>query len=98
MVIFAFTGMDFIYSTPGVNMTVVAKNIVNTYSRLFEGLDPFTKTELLKRLTKSLKKEQNGTDKAFYASFGAFPDEKPAEEIIEDIRASRMSREKDLKF
>ena len=48
-----------------------------------------TKTELLKRLTKSLKKGTNSTDKAFYDSFGAFPDEKPAEEIIEEIRASR---------
>jgi hypothetical protein len=27
--------------------------------------------------------------KAFHGSFGAFPDEKPAEEIIEEIRASR---------
>lgn len=80
------------------NMTVVTKNIVNTYSRLFEGLDPLTKSELLKRFTKSLKKDKNSTDKAFYASFGAFPDEKPAEEIIEEIRASRKFREKDLKF
>ncbi len=80
------------------NMTVVTKNIVNAYSRLFEGLDPLTKTELLKRLTKSLKMENNSADKGFYGSFGAFPDEKPAEEIIEEIRASRAFREKDLKF
>ena len=79
-------------------MTVVTKNIVNAYSRLFEGLDPLTKTELLKRLTKSLKKEKSSADKAFYGSFGAFPDGKPAEEIIEEIRVSRAFREKDLKF
>jgi len=83
---------------PAINMTVVTKNIVNTYSRLFEGLDPLTKSELLKRLTKSLKKEKNNTDKAFYGAFGAFPDEKPAEEIIEEIRAARKFREKDIVF
>ncbi|HZY35103.1 MAG TPA: hypothetical protein VFE53_00560 [Mucilaginibacter sp.] len=80
------------------DMTVVTKNIVNTYSRLFEGLDPLTKSELLKRLTKSLKKEHSSADKAFYGSFGTFPDERPAEEIVEEIRATRKFREKDIKF
>lgn len=79
-------------------MTTVNRNIVNTYSGLFEGLDNSTKMELIKRLTKSLNKETNDTEKAFYKSFGAFPDDRPAEEITETIKASRKFREKDINF
>ncbi len=39
-------------------MTAVTKNIIDTYSKLFEGLDSFTKLELIERLSKSLKKER----------------------------------------
>ena len=44
-------------------MTPANKNIVDTYSGLFEGLDPFTKLELIERLSKSLKKEKNSKEK-----------------------------------
>jgi len=79
-------------------MTVANKNIVDSYSKLFEGLDTFTKLELIERLSKSLKKEKNSKDKLFYKSFGAFPADKSAEEITEEIRASRKFRQKDLMF
>ena len=79
-------------------MTTVNRNIVDTYSGLFEGLDNLTKTELIKRLTKSLNKEKDATEKAFYKSFGSFPDDRPAEEITEAIKASRKFREKDFNF
>lgn len=79
-------------------MTVANKNIVDTYSRLFEGLDSFTKLELIERLSKSLKKEKNSKEKAFFKSFGAFNSDKSAEEIVTEIKASRKFRKKDLKF
>jgi len=79
-------------------MTVATKNIVDTYSKLFEGLDSFTKLELIERLSKSLKKENNSKEKAFFKSFGSFPDDKSAEEITKEIKASRKFREKDLTF
>jgi hypothetical protein len=79
-------------------MTVANKNIVDTYSKLFEGLDSFTKLELIERLSKSLKKEKSLKDKAFEKSFGAFPGDKSAEEIISEIKTSRKFREKDLTF
>jgi len=79
-------------------MTVANKNIVDTYSGLFEGLDAFTKLELIERLSKSLKKEKNSSESAFFKSYGAFGSDKPAEEIVKEIKASRKFREKDLKF
>jgi hypothetical protein len=77
-------------------MTTVAKNILNTYSKLFEGLDAISKKELINRLSKSLDKSESAKEKAFYKSFGAFPDEKPAEEIIHEIRTSRAFRQQDI--
>lgn len=79
-------------------MTVANKNIIDTYSKLFEGLDSFTKLELIERLSKSLKKEKNSKDEAFFKSFGAFPGDKNAEEIINEIKGSRQFREKDIEF
>jgi hypothetical protein len=66
-------------------MTAANKNIIESYASMFEGLDSFTKLELIERLSKSLKKEKNSKEKAFFNSFGAFPEDKPAEEIIENI-------------
>ena len=63
-------------------MTIANKNIV----------------ELIERLSKSLKKEKNSKEKAFFKSFGAFSSDKSAEEIVTEIKASRKFREKDLKF
>lgn len=79
-------------------MTVANKNIIDSYSRLFEGLDALTKLELIERLSKSLKKERGSKEKAFFKSFGAFSSDKSAEEIIAELKASRMFKEKDLKF
>lgn len=79
-------------------MTVANKNIVDTYTKMFEGLDSFTKLELIARLSKSLKKEKEAKHKSFFKSFGAFPADKPAEEIAQEIKASRKFREKSLKI
>lgn len=79
-------------------MTAAKKNIIDTYAALFEGLDAFTKLELIERLSKSLKKTKDVKEKAFYKSFGAFTTEKSAETIIKEIKTSRKFREKDLSF
>ncbi|WP_291287956.1 hypothetical protein [Flavobacterium sp.] len=78
-------------------MTVTDKNLLETYSNLFEGLSFSNKIELIERLTKSIKgtksKESN-----FYKSFGAFGSEKPAEEIVSEIKSNRNFKNKDFKF
>lgn len=78
-------------------MTFTEKHIVESYSVLFEGLSPVSKIELIESLSKSLKVEIN-KDKNFYKSFGAFGSNKPAEEIIKDIRLSRKFRKKEITF
>lgn len=78
-------------------MTITDKNILESYSDLFEGLSFSNKLELIERLTKSLKvtksKENN-----FYKSFGAFSSEKSAEEIVSDIKSNRKFKNSEIKF
>lgn len=79
-------------------MSSTDKHIIETYSMLFDGLSSLTKIELIERLTKSLKREKNSKKDTFFKSFGAFGSEKPAEEIVEEIKSSRKFRNKEIKF
>lgn len=79
-------------------MTHAERHIIETYSELFEGLSSVGKLELLERLAKSIRKGRKSNEKDFFSSFGGFASEKPAEEIIKDIRESRKFRSKDLKI
>ena len=85
-------------------MTTVEQNIVNAYGRLFENLSKFARLELIERITLSLKEEDREhkedkkakEDTDFFNLFGAFPDDKTAEEMVTEIKSSRQFREKDL--
>ena len=85
-------------------MTTLEQNIVNTYARLFENLSKFARLELIERITLSLKEEDRAhkedkkakEDTDFFNLFGAFPDDKTAEEMVTEIKSSRQFREKDL--
>ncbi|HAP95950.1 MULTISPECIES: hypothetical protein [Epilithonimonas] len=79
-------------------MTYAEKNIIETYSNLIDNLSSIGKMELLEKLTKSLKKEKKSKEMDFFNSFGAFSDEKLAEDIILEIKENRKFREKDLNF
>lgn len=79
-------------------MTVTDKNIVETYSNLFEGLSSINKLELIERLSKSLKLGTKSKEKNFYKSFGAFASEKSAENIILEIKSSRKFSNKEINF
>ncbi len=79
-------------------MDAVERRIVASYSGLLEGLSSFSKMELIAHLSKSLKTEEKSNDAAFYQSFGAFASEKPAEEIIRDIKESRKFRNEEIQF
>lgn len=78
-------------------MTATDKNILETYSNLFEGLSSINKIELIERLTKSLK-VSTSKKTTFYKSFGAFSSDKSAEEIVAEIKANRKFKNKDIKF
>jgi hypothetical protein len=79
-------------------MSIIDRNIVATYSDLFEGLSSLNKIELIESLSKSLKLKESTRDSRFYKSFGAFDSEKSAEEIIADIKSSRKLRNKEIEF
>lgn len=79
-------------------MTYLDKQIVETYSELFEGLSASTKTELIESLSKSLTDRKEEKEKLFFKSFGAFSDEKSAKEIISEIKSSREFRKKEINF
>ena len=74
------------------------KNIVDAVAELFEGLSFTNKLELIESLSKSLRKESSKKEEGFYKSFGAFVCEKSAEEIVNEIKASRFFRNKDLEL
>ena len=79
-------------------MSYTDRHIVETYSGLFEGLSTLSKIELIESLSKSLKTEKATKDSRFYKSFGAFASQKPAEEIIADIKSGRKFRNQEIKF
>ena len=79
-------------------MSYIDKHIVETYSILFESLSSLNKIELIESLTKSLKREKKQIKDTFYDSFGAFSNEKSAEEIVAEIKSSRKFRTKEFDF
>lgn len=79
-------------------MSYTDKHIVETYSMLFDGLSSLSKIELIEKLTKSLKKEKTVKEDIFFKSFGAFSNEKSAEEIITDLKSSRKFRAKEIRL
>jgi hypothetical protein len=89
---------EFITLQKDSTMNYTEKNIIESYSMLFEGLSSLTKIELIESLTKSLKREKTFKKDDFYKSFGAFGSEKSAEEIVNEIKSSRKFRTKEIKF
>jgi hypothetical protein len=79
-------------------MSALDRNIVSTYSYLFEGLTVTNKIELIESLSKSLKVKKATKDNRFYKSFGAFASKKSAEEIIKDIKSVRKFKNKEIKL
>ena len=79
-------------------MTYTDRHIVETYSKLFEGLSSTSKIELIESLSKSLKNKNKAKETKFFKSYGAFASDKSAEEISKEIKQSRKFRKKEIKF
>jgi hypothetical protein len=72
--------------------TVVIDNtIVEGYIELLDNLSTNTKLDLISKLTNSVKTDLANRKSSFKKSFGAFESKKTAEEIIDEIRNSRVS-------
>lgn len=65
--------------------------IVDGYFGLFNNLSPSNKLDLIARLTASVKSDLKPKKSSFKKAYGAFESSKSAEEIIDEIRESRVS-------
>ena len=65
--------------------------IVDGYVGLLNNLSTNNKLDLISKLTASVKTDLTNKKSSFKKAFGAFDSKKSAEEIIEEIRNSRVS-------
>lgn len=65
--------------------------IVDSYIELLNSLSTDNKLDIIERLTASIKIDLKNKKSSFKKSFGAFESDKSAEEIIKEIRDSRVS-------
>lgn len=65
--------------------------IIDGYVGLLDNLSTGDKLDLIAKLTASVKTDLVNKKSSFKKAFGAFDSEKTAEEIIEEIRNSRVS-------
>jgi len=71
--------------------TELNTTIVDGYVGLLDNLSTSNKLDLISKLTSSVKIDLANKKSSFKKSFGAFDSKKSAEEIIEEIRNSRVS-------
>lgn len=65
--------------------------IVDGYIVLLNNLNANNKLDLIAKLSASVKADLTAKESSFKKSFGAFESPKTADEIIEEIRSSRVS-------
>jgi hypothetical protein len=66
--------------------------IVDGYVGLLDNLSTSNKLDLITKLTASVKTDLSSKKSSLKKAFGAFESKKSAEEIIEEIRNSRVSK------
>ncbi len=64
--------------------------IIEGYLQLLDNLSPSSKLDLISKLTASVKSDLTNKKSSFKKAFGAFQSEKSADEIINEIRSSRI--------
>ncbi len=69
----------------------VNTSIINSYMGLLSNLSPSSKLELISKLSALVKTDLTKKETLFKKSFGALETEKSAEEMIKEIRESRVS-------
>jgi len=68
----------------------VHTNLINGYIGLLKNLSPDSKLDLIEKLTKSLRIDLKRNRKSLRRAFGAFKSDKTADELIKEIRESRI--------
>ena len=70
--------------------TMIGNKLVDIYFRFMKNWDNETKKNLIIKLTQSIDSE-NTKQRDFSSCFGAWDDNRTAEEIIEDLKADRVN-------
>ena len=70
--------------------TEINTTIIDAYVGLLNNLSPSNKLDLISKLTDSVKTDLLPKKSSFKKAFGAFESAKSAEEIIDEIRNSRV--------
>lgn len=77
-----------------MRLSEINTTIVDGYVGLLDNLSTNNKLDLISKLTALVKSDLSDKKSSFKKSFGAFDSKKTAEEIIEEIRSSRVSTRK----
>ncbi len=77
------------------NLTLNNKSL-EKYFGMLRGLDNLSKKKLIIKLTESLEIKEEKVD--LRSLFGAWEDDKDSDEIIKEIRESRVEKAEDLGF
>ena len=74
------------------NMKTIDTNhtIIDGYVKLLNNLSLSNKLDLIAKLSLSIQAEANNKKNRFIKAFGAFESKKNADEIIDEIRSSRL--------
>ena len=75
----------------GMKTAEINTTIVDGYVGLLDNLSTNNKLDLISKLTASVKTDLTNKKSSFKKAFGAFDSKKTAEEIIDEIRNSRVS-------
>ena len=73
-----------------MKITEANTTIVDGYIGLLDNLSPGNKLDIISKLTASVKTDLANKKSSFKKAFGAFDSKKTAEEIIDEIRSSRV--------
>ena len=68
----------------------ISTTLVNGYVGLLTNLTPSDKLDLIAKLTESVKNDLTNKKSSFKKAFGAFDSTKSAEELIGELRGSRV--------
>lgn len=74
-----------------MRITEINTTIIDGYLGLLDNLSTNDKLDLISKITVSIKTDLTNIKSSFKKAFGAFVSTKSAEEIIEEIRNSRVS-------
>ena len=69
-------------------------NLIDSYLGLLNNLSPESKLELISKLSDSLKGSKKPTNKSLSDLYGAFISKKSADEIITELKSSRVFNRK----